>query len=139
MNDKSSLMDEIAQTRDEKRLLEIYRANDDIDVRYAIVNLVDDDEILHKIFAIEKDDFIKSIALERISSDIIGYDDFNSLDDYEKISFIEEHDSESLLESILKNDDSLKIRIAAVHTFTKSFPANHFSMKSPEKRPPNPD
>ena len=113
-NDKSAILTEIARIRDNNKLLEIFEYSDDFDIRYGIVNLIDDDSILYEIFSKEENPLIKSIALDRISTDIFGYDDFNCLDDYEKITYIETHSDESLLCQVAEKDINFHVRIAAI-------------------------
>lgn len=57
-NDKSQILAEITEITDENKLLEIFENNDDFEIRYAIVNLINDDSILHEIFSNERDSFI---------------------------------------------------------------------------------
>ena len=51
---KSKILSEITETRDDNRLLEIFENNDDFEIRYAIVNLINEDSILYEIFSNEK-------------------------------------------------------------------------------------
>ncbi len=114
-NDKSEIFAEITGISDDNKLLEIFKNNDDFEIRYTIVNLINDDSILYEIFTNEQDQLIKSAALNRISTDILDYDDFNALDEYEKITYIENHDNESLLHNIAEKDSNFLTRIAAIH------------------------
>ena len=87
--DNSAMLSKISTISDDDKLLEIFKDSDDFEIKYAIVNLIVDDEILHQIFSIEENPFIKSIALNRISTDILDDDDFNGLDGCEKVNYIE--------------------------------------------------
>ena len=113
-NDKSALMAEITGIKEDNKLLEIFENNDDFEIRYTIVNLINDDSILYEIFRKEQDQLIKSAALNRISTDILNHDDFNALDEYEKITYIENHDNESLFRDVAENDIGFSVRIAAI-------------------------
>ena len=114
-DDKSTVLDEIAGIRDENKLFEIFKDNNDLGIKYAIVNRIDDDSILYEIFSKEKNPFIKSMALMRISSDIVDYDDFNNLDAYEKITYIETRSNESLLFEAAEKDEDFHVRMAAIY------------------------
>ena len=111
---KSKMLAEITGIKDENKLLEIFENNDDFEIRYTIVNLINDDSILYEIFSNEQDSLIKSTALNRISTDILNHDDFNTLDEYEKITYIENHDNESLFRDVAENDIGFSVRIAAI-------------------------
>ena len=111
----STILGEISQINDDNRLLEIFEKSDDFEIRYAIVNLIDDDGILYRILSTEENPFIKGIALERISTDLIGWDDFKGLEKYEKISYIERCNDESLIYSAALNDEDFHVRTAAIY------------------------
>ena len=126
--DKFSILDEITKITDDLRLFEIYRDNDDFDVKYAIANLIKDDSLLYDIFSNEENPIIKSLILDRISEDILDFNDFASLDVYEKITYIENHDNESLLFNFAQNDEDLNVRFAAIYKIQN----NDFIMKMAE-------
>ena len=113
--DNSAMLSKISKIHDDNKLLEIFKKSDDFEIRYAVVNLIGDDEVLYEIFSIDENPFIKSIALERISTDILDFDDFSGLDEYEKISYIEKCNDESLFYTLAHNDDDFYVRTAAIY------------------------
>ena len=113
-NDKSKILAEITEITDENNLLEIFENNNDFEIRYAIANLINDDSILYGIFSKEQDQLIKSTVLNRISTDILDYNDFNALEEYEKIIYMENHSNESLFRDIAEKDNDLCVRVAAI-------------------------
>ena len=113
--DNSAMLSKISTISDDDKLLEIFKDSDDFEIKYAIVNLIVDDEILHQIFSIEENPFIKSIALNRISTDILDDDDFNGLDGCEKVNYIEKCNDESLFYSVAQNDSDFYVRTAAIY------------------------
>ena len=115
IDNKSRILDEIQEIDDAAKLLEIFNESNDVGIRYSIVNLIDDDSILYEIFLKEKNSFIKNIALNRISSDILDWEEFNKLDNYQKITYIETHTNEQLFFKIAENDKDFNVRLAAIH------------------------